>query len=465
MVSAEARGIELRRLLLALPRTKHQAVVSLRDMRSFESFTPFAKTNFRNSEEVFGILDPDRRQHFYVVGKTGSGKSTLLRNLVLGDIQHGRGVGLIDPHGDLAEELLAYVPRERLDGRGTNDIVYFDPGDRDYPIGFNVLDCPNAEARPFVASAVVSAFKNLWADSWGPRTEYLLSHSLLALLECPGNTLLGIPRMLSDERFRARVLAHVRDPVVRAFWLKEYAAYPEHFRKEAIAPIQNKVGRLLTSAPLRNILGQPRSGFALRAVMDEGKVFVANLAKGRIGEDASNLLGSLLVALFGVSALSRAAIPEEARRDFFLHIDEFHNFTTESFASILSEARKYRLALTIVHQYIDQLPEPIRNAVFGNVGTLVSFAVGNKDAAILEREFAPVFSAADLVGLPRHHIALKLMIHGESSRPFSAKTLPPIGQDGGRAEHVRSQSRRRYARPRHIVESNIERWLGNRGTE
>ena len=418
--------------------------------------TYLGRTQHRGSGAVFGIKEPDRRQHIYVVGKTGSGKSTLLRNLVIQDIHEGRGVALIDPHGDLAEELLDYIPRRR-----TDDVVYFNPADLDYPIGFNLLETRAPERRHLVASSVISAFKNLWADSWGPRLEYILHNTLLALLDYEQATLLGVPRMLVDEAFRELVLRKVRDPLVRAFWLREYGRYKEAFRQEAISPIQNKVGRLLTNAPIRNIVGQVKSKIDLRFMMDDGRILIANLSKGKIGEDKANLLGSLLVSAFQVAALERADEAEVLRRDFHLHLDEFHNFSTDAFADILAESRKYRLTLTLVHQYIDQLEEDIQKAVFGNVGTLVAFRVGNADAELLAREFHPHFSAEDLISLERYRICLRLMIDGEASRPFSASSLPPMRrQYVGKGENIRERSRQKYARPRAVIEDKIERWLG-----
>jgi hypothetical protein len=328
--------------------------------------------------EPFGLLPGDRRQHVYAVGKTGTGKTTLLRNLLLQDIANGHGVGLIDPHGDLASELLDVIPPARSD-----DLVYFDPSDFDHPIGLNLFEQVAPQNRHLIASGIVGAFKGIWKDSWGPRLEYLLYASTAALLECENVSLLGVQRMLVGESYRRWVVRQVRDPLLRAFWQREFAAYDKRFLAEVLAPVQNKVGQLLLAAPLRNILGQIRSGIDVRFMMARGRIFIANQAKGRLGEDKANLLGALLVTQFQLAAMARSDMPEASRCDFYLYVDEFQNFTTESFASILSEARKYRLNLTLSHQYMGQLRPEIRDAVFGNVGTLIAFRVGHADGKIL----------------------------------------------------------------------------------
>ena len=379
------------------------------------------------------------------------------------DIAEGRGVGLIDPHGNLAEELLAYIPRHRLEGVGGNDVIYFDPSDVDYPIGFNLLDDVSPLRRDLVASAVVSAFKSIWSDAWGASTEDLLRNSVLTLMENPGSTLLGVPRLLKEPEFRKAMTRRVKNIELRRFWEEEYARYDAGYREQKVAPLMNKVRTLLSTDVLRNILGQPKSGFSIREVMDQGKIFIANLSKGKLGEDKTALLGSLLVTAFGNAALSRAG--EDRSLDsfprFYLAVDEFHSFTTESFATILSEARKYGLALTLAHQFIDQLSDPVRSAVFGNVGTLISFRVGNTDAVPLVREFAPEFAEEDLVNLPNHRVVLKLMIHGQTSRAFSATTLPPLRTEPMTPEKVTAQIRRRFSQRRTLVEETHARWFRN----
>jgi hypothetical protein len=309
--------------------------------------TYIGKRTIWGSEKPFGISRTDRRQHLYAIGKTGTGKTTLLRNLICQDIESGHGVGVIDPHGDLAEELLECIPSSR-----TDDLLYFNPADSHFPVGFNLIGSAFDERKHLDSSALVGAFKHIWRDSWGPRLEYILYASVAALMECENVSLLGVPRMLTDERYRSWVLRQVHDPVVRSFWTNEFARFDKRFLSEAIAPIQNKVGQLLMAAPLRNVFGQVRSKVDPRFIMDNKRIFIANLSKGRLGEDKANLLGSLLVSKFQSAAMERADMPEESRKDFYLFIDEFPNFSTESFAGILSEARKYRLNLTLSHQYI-----------------------------------------------------------------------------------------------------------------
>lgn len=331
--------------------------------------------------QPFGISAVDQRQHLYVIGKTGSGKTTLLRNMIVQHIGLGHGVGLIDPHGDLAEELLHHIPPHRAD-----HLVYFNPGDIEYPIGLNLLTNVAPDDRHLVASGVVSAFKGIWHDSWGPRLEYILYNAVAALLDCPNTSLLGVNRMLTDDKYRSWVICQIKDPFIRAFWAEEYAGYDPRFQREAIAPIQNKIGQFLLNPVIRNILGQVKTKVSIPFVMDNGRLFVANLSKGQLGHDKANLLGSLLVTHFQLAAMARANRPESERRDFALVIDEFQNFSTDVFASILAEARKYRLCLTLSHQYIDQLTLPVRQAVFGNVGT--PFSRLKRAAPLFPRPYA-----------------------------------------------------------------------------
>lgn len=418
--------------------------------------TFFAQTNFRNEQRRFGIKRDDRRRHMYVIGKTGMGKSTMLENMIIQDIQNGEGLAVVDPHGDLVEKVVKYIPSHRI-----NDVVYFNPSDIDFPISFNILENVSPEYKHLVSNGLVGVFKKIWADSWGPRLEYILINTILALLEYPGATLLGVTRMLVDAKYRKKIVRNISDPVVKAFWVSEYNNYTEKFRNEAIAPIQNKVGQFLSSSLIRNIVGQTRSTIDMREAMDSGKILLMNLSKGRIGEENAALLGAMMITKIQLAAMSRVNIPEPDRRDFFLYVDEFQNFSTESFANILSEARKYRLCLTMAHQYIEQLSDPVRAAVFGNVGTMIVFRVGATDAEEFEKEFQPVFTGEDVVTLPAHHIYLRLMIDGVTSEPFSATTLPPIAGETENREKVIAVSRERYGRQREIVEEKIRKWASH----
>jgi len=426
-----------------------------------EDITLFAETNFRNQRRQFGIKTDDRRKHLYIIGKTGMGKTTLLENMAIQDIQNGHGIAIVDPHGEFAQKMLDYVPSDRI-----NDVIYFNPADLDYPIAFNVIEQVDPEFRHLVASGLVGVFKKIWAETWGPRLEYVLRNSILALLEYPGSTLLGIMRMLVDKEYRKKVIDKIQDPVVKSFWVEEFAKYPDRFMAEAVAPIQNKVGQFLTSPLIRNIVGQTKSAVDVREVMDKKKILIVNLSKGMIGEDNSALLGAMLITRLQLAAMSRVNIPESERKDFYLYVDEFQNFATEAFANILSEARKYRLNLTLAHQYITQMVDEVRDAVFGNVGTLVSFRVGAYDAEYLEKEFIPEFVVQDLVNLDFAQIYLKLMIDGVASRPFSAITLPPLPQKTESAkEKIIKISRERYATDRKEVEDKIAKWSGVIETE
>ena len=398
----------------------------------------------------FGISLPDLRQHIYVIGKTGSGKTTLLRNMIIQHIALGHGVGLIDPHGDLAEELLNHIPRWR-----TDHLVYFNPSDLEYPVAMNLLANVPRDERHLVASGIVGSLKNIWPDSWGPRMEYILYNAIAALLDCQNTSLLGVNRMLTDENYRAWVIRQIKDPFIKEFWEHEFASYDERFRREAIAPIQNKLGQFLLNPVIRNILGQVKCKVSVPFIIDNQRLFIANLSKGKIGHDKANLLGSLLTTQFQLAAMRRAGQPEDERRDFYLFIDEFQNFTTESFAAILAEARKYRLCLTLSHQYVDQIPLPIRQAVFGNVGTLFSFRVGNTDAEVLQKEFADAFIAQQFVDLERFKVFSKILENGTNKEPFRGTTMGPAENIVGRAISHIARSRERFATFRDQVEANL----------
>jgi hypothetical protein len=421
-----------------------------------EPLTILGQTNYRNVRRRFGLRDADRRRPTYLVGKTGMGKSTLLLNCIAQDLARGNGVAVFDPHGDLVERALDYVP-----GRRVNETVYVNPADLDFPVAFNVLHAADPRQRPTVASGLVQVFRKVWADAWGPRLEYVLRNALLALLEVPGSTLLGVPRLLADDRYRARVVAGVRDPVVRRFWLVEFEQYPKVFRAETISPIQNKVGQFLTTPLTRNILGQTKTQVDLKQVLDTGGILLLNLAKGKIGEDTSSLLGALFLTHLYLAALRRSHAPEETRRDFYLYVDELQSFTTDDFPSMLSEARKYRLHFAgLANQFIAQLSSRLASAILGNAGTLVAFATGAEDADVLRREFAPTFGAVHLQHLPQYAVYVRLSIDGRTSEPFSAETLPPrpAPTPSHRAAII-AQSRLRHCRPRHSIEQKIQQWL------
>ncbi len=442
---------------------KLEAPSDLPDQQSeqADNLTLLGKTNYRGMHQVFGIkCDPDRRRHMYIIGKTGMGKTTLLENMIFSDIQSGKGIGVVDPHGDLAEKIIDFVPPSR-----TNDVIVFDPADRDHPVSFNMLESPDPSFNTVVCSGLVGIFKKIYAESWGPRLEHILRNTILSLLSYPDTTMLGITRILQDESFRRRVIKKIEDPVVRGFWEGEFNKMNDKFRSEAISPILNKVGQFLSSPIIRNIVGQPKSSIDLRFAMDKGKIVIVNLSKGKIGEDNSSLLGAMMITKFQLDAMSRADQPEDERKDFYLYVDEFQNFATESFATILSEARKYRLNLTMANQYIAQMPDEVRDAVFGNVGSLLSFQVGFDDAEYLSQQFAEVATPNDLVSLNKYTIYNRLLIDGMPSRPFSADTLPPpeasLEIEPGRREKIIKLSRERYSKPRELVEDKIQRWSKN----
>ena len=394
-----------------------------------KDITYLGLTTYRDKNTLFGIKRKDRRQHIYILGKSGTGKSVLMFNMIIQNIRNGEGVCLVDPHGENVEAILSAIPPHR-----PKDLIYFNPADADYHIGFNVLELIDPRYKHLVASGLMGIFTKIWANAWSARMEYILNNCILALLDTPGTTLLGIPRMLVDKDYRQKIISNLKDPVIKAFWVHEYEAWQDKFRNEAIAPIQNKVGQFLSTSIIRNVVGQSKSTINIFDMMNEGKIFLVNVSKGRIGEDNSALLGGMIITKIQLAAMERVRIPEESRRDFYLYVDEFQNFVTDAFAGILSEARKYRLNLTIAHQYTAQLvvdkSSAVRDAVFGNVGTMVVFRVGSDDAEFLEKEFEPEFTPQDIVNLPNYKIYLKLMIDGVTSRPFSAKTLPSMIKSG-----------------------------------
>ncbi len=424
------------------------------------NITWLGETNFRNERRKFGIKEDDRRRHIYIIGKTGVGKSTLIENMIIEDIRAGRGVAFLDPHGESAEKILDYIPEERVE-----DVIYLDPSDSRFPIAFNPLEQVDPEFRHLVASGMMGVLQKIWADAWSARMAYIMNNTLLALLEYPGTTLLGIMRMLNDAVYRKEVVDNLKDPVVKGFWTNEFARYSQKFETEATAAIQNKVGQFVSNPLVRNILGQAHSSIDLRKVMDEGKILIVNLSKGRIGEDNSALLGAMIITKLQLAAMSRVDIPEKERRDFYLCVDEFQNFATESFATILSEARKYRLSLTVANQYLRQLDQEgkstVKDAIFGNVGTMIIFRVGAEDGEFIEKEFMPEFLAGDMVSLAKYTVYIKLMIDGIASRPFSANTLPPPPKpERSYKAEIIEIARTKYALPREAVEGKIAaEWL------
>lgn len=401
----------------------------------------FAKTEFKNKETIFGLKTPDRRRHVYIIGKTGAGKSTLIANMAIDDIRKDRGVGIIDPHGDLCETILQYVPKRRI-----QDVVYLEPFDTERPFALNVLEIKNHQHRHLISSGIVSIFAKLYADSWGPRLEYVLRNVILTLLEVPGTTLVDVLGVLSNATYRKKIVAQIKDPVIKTFWEKEFEKMPDRMKAEVISPIQNKVGQFVSARMIRQIIGQPKSTIDLEEIMNSGKIMILNLSQGKLGEDNAALLGAMIITQIQLAAMQRAFIGEEQRRDFMLYVDEFQNFATSSFVKILSEARKYRLCLNLTNQYIDQLDETIRNAIFGNVGTLSSFVVGASDAEILSKEYGELYSTSDLVSLGKHEIVLKISIDNMMSSPFPAKTLPLPALKNDNSERIIALSKEKYGR-------------------
>ncbi len=410
----------------------------------------FGKTVFKNKDTIFGIRDIDRRRHFWGIGKTGTGKSTLIANMAIDDLKKDRGIAIIDPHGDLCEVLLDYVPKHRI-----NDVIYFNPADRDFPIVINPLEVTNKEEAELVVSGIVSIFNKIFGFSWGPRLEYILRNTLMTLAEVEGSTLKDVPLLLTNRQFRQKIEMQIKDPTLKSYWMDEFDKMPEKLQQEAISPILNKVGQFVTSPLVRSVIGQPKSSIKLDDVMNDGKILLANLSQGRLGEDNAALLGAMLITKFQLAAMHRVAIPEAERRDFYLYVDEFQNFATGSFIKIMSEARKYHLDIMLANQYMAQIPEEVTKAILGNAGTVATFALGAGDAEILFKEFAEVFSQNDLVNLSNFQIAIKMTIQGHTTRPFLANTLPlPISSNQNR-EKIIAASRERWGQKNMVDEELV----------
>jgi hypothetical protein len=427
-------------------------------MNNSEQVTYFAETNARGQRVKFGIKAKDRTRHVYVIGKTGTGKSTMIENMAIQDIHNGNGLCFMDPHGSAADKLLQYVPEERK-----KDVLYIAPFDMEHPVSFNIMEDVGYDKRNLVVSGLMSAFKKIWQDAWSARMEYILTNTLFALLEYPDSTLLSVNKMLSDKEFRKKVVDNISDTSIRAYWTQEFASYTDRFVAEAVPAIQNKVGQFTSNPLIRNIIGQPKSSFDFRQLMDDRKIVLVNLSKGRMGEANANLLGSLLITKIYLSAMSRADLSAkdlDKLPNFYFYVDEFQSFANESFADILSEARKYKLNLTIAHQYIEQMEEEVRNAVFGNVGTMITFRVGAYDAEYLEKEFAPTFTAEDIVNLGFAEIYLRLMIDGMGSKPFSARTVLPDIEPSNLEEEIIEASRKSFSSSRVEVEQKVKELVG-----
>lgn len=383
--------------------------------------TLIGDTDYRGDKIRFGVREEDKFRHMYIVGKTGTGKSTFINNMIISDMRAGNGLCLLDPHGELVDDLLEYIPSNRI-----NDVILFDVGDAEYPIGFNLLQADNEDEKNRIASGVVSTFQKLFDNSWGPRLEYILRNVVLSVIDYPNATLMHILRVLTDKEFREEVISNVKDPVLLKFWNNEFNKWQDKQREEAVGPITNKVGQFLSSRLVRNIFGQPRTRLSIRKAMDQGKIILVNLSKGKIGEDNANMIGSLLVTKIQIDAMGRADMAKHLRKPFYLYIDEFQNFATKSFATILSEARKYKLSLIVANQYTSQLDEAIKDAIFGNVGTIFAFTLGYDDASVMTSQFKEIVATNDLISLPKFTAYTRLMVDGVSSDPFSMKTLPPF---------------------------------------
>jgi len=413
----------------------------------------FGVTNYHNNFDEFGIARSDRRRHMYVVGKSGTGKSKLLELFISEDIKNGEGVAVLDPHGDLVDNVVRMIPEHRKD-----DVIYFDPGDIEFPVAFNPLVKVDESLKMQMTVGFINIFKKLFGDNWSDRLEHVLRYTVLALLDSENTTVLSILKMLSDKNYRQTITARIKDSVVKNFWVNEFAGWSEKFDAEAITPLLNKVGQFVATNMIRNIIGQPDNKFNIREVMDQKKILLMKVSKGLLGEENSNLLGAMIVTQIYQAAMSRADTPEAQREDFYLYVDEFQNFATDTFEEILSEARKYKLNLTIAHQFVGQLSPSMIKTVFGNVGSMLSFRVGAEDAVVLENEYTPIFKVRDIINLAVRDFYTKMSVNGEVRKPFSGRTLDVVNPPDDYTADIIAQSREKYATPVADVENMLSRW-------
>ncbi|OGJ71642.1 hypothetical protein A2454_00765 [Candidatus Peribacteria bacterium RIFOXYC2_FULL_55_14] len=418
-----------------------------------QNVSAFGITNYHNNFVPFGIRREDRRRHLYIVGKSGVGKSKLLELLVNHDLQAGHGVAVLDPHGDLVDAILRFVPPERV-----NDVIVFDPADTGFPIAFNPLEKVDPAYKMQLTIGILDIFKKLFGTNWSDRLEHVLRYTILALLDSPDTTVISILKMLSDKNYRQKIVARIEDNVVKSFWVSEFAAWSEKFDADAITPLLNKVGQFVATNMMRNVVGQPLTRFSIRDIMDNRKILLMKVSKGLLGEENSQLMGAMIITKIYQAAMSRADTPEEQRPDFYFYVDEFQNFATDTFYEIMSEARKYHLNLTIAHQYMGQLSQKIRQTVFGNIGSMISFRVGAEDASVMAEEFSPIFKERDIINLGVREFYIKMSVNGEIREPFSGRTLdvPAVTQDN--TARIIEQSRRKYCRPKAEVEEVLQKW-------
>lgn len=413
----------------------------------------FGTTNFHNQNNLFGMKRSDRQRHLYVIGKSGVGKSKLLELLIQEDIMNGYGVAVLDPHGDLIDNVMRRLPESRI-----KDVIYFDPADTDFPIAFNPLEQVAPQYKMRVTIGFIEIFKKLFGSNWTPRLEHVLRYTTLALLDSPNTTVLSIVKMLTDKNYRQKIVARIEDSVVKNFWVNEFAGWSEKFDNEAIMPVLNKVGQFISTALIRNMVGQPENKLNLRQIMDGSKILLVKLSRGLLGDENSNLLGAMLITKIQQAAMSRADIREDQRKEFFLYVDEFQNFATDTFEQILSEARKYRLSVTLAHQFMAQLTPALRSTVFGNVGSIINFRVGADDAVVLEKEYTPVFKVRDIINLGVQEFYIKMAIDGETRDAFSGRSLNIQYPEKDFSRQIIDMSRRLYGRPRREVEAELAKW-------